>query len=106
MKWQAPLREVQCQIKKADIISLPTLSLNEISIAGMIDILKKYLKRLGIENIAITNKLFIFKGDFLTVHNVTRAIYQRQEKLYLIPQYLFYRPTILFFFCQGCKFPI
>ncbi len=75
MKWQAPLREVQCRIEKADIIPLPTLPLDKALIARCIDILKKYLKRLGIENVAIFNKLLIFKGDFLTMRNITRAIY-------------------------------
>lgn len=66
---------MQCQIEKADIISLLTLPLDKALIAGTIDILKAYLKRLGIKNVAITNKLLIFKGDFLTMHNLTRTIY-------------------------------
>ncbi len=87
MKWQTPLREVQCRIKKVDIIPLPTLPLDETSIAGCIDILKEYLKRLEIKDIAILNKLLIFKGDFLIVRNVTRAIYRRQEELRLIERF-------------------
>ncbi len=81
MKWQAPLQEVLCRIEKADIILLPTLLLDKALIAGYINILKEYLKRLEIEDLVILNKLFIFKSDFFTRRNVTRAIYQRQEEL-------------------------
>ena len=83
---------MQCQIEKVDIISLSTLSLDETLIAGTIDILKEYLKRLGIENAAITNKLLIFKRDFLTVRNVTKVIYQHQEELYSIDKFQFIEP--------------
>lgn len=75
MKWQTSLQEVQCWIEKADIIPLPTLLLDKSSIKGTIEIFKKYLKRLGIKNVAIINKFLIFKGDFLIVRNVTKAIY-------------------------------
>lgn len=44
----------------------------------------KYLNRLGIEDIIIINELLIFDRDIFIVYNVTRAIYQYQEKLYLI----------------------
>lgn len=54
---------------------LPILPWNKALIVKIIDIFKKYLKRLEIESVAITNKLFIFKKDYLTVRNVTRAIY-------------------------------
>ena len=54
---------------------LPTLALDQASIAGCIGILIEYLKRLGIEDVAIINKQLIFKEDFLTVRNVTRAIH-------------------------------
>ncbi|MCJ1346581.1 hypothetical protein MMC31_004799 [Peltigera leucophlebia] len=100
MKWQAPLREVQCQIEKADIIPLPTLPLDESSIAGTIEILKEYLKRLGIEDVAIINKLLIFKGDFLTVRNVTRAIFRRQEELRSIDRFQFIEPIAGLFYLQ------
>ena len=71
---------MQCQIEKVDIILLPTLPLDEASIAGIIDILKEYIKRLEIENVSITNKLLIFKEDFLTIHNIPRVIYWCQEE--------------------------
>ena len=75
MKCQASLQKVQCQIEKKDIIFLPILPLDKTSIIKYINILKKYLKRLEIDNIAIINKLLIFKKDFFTICNVIRAIY-------------------------------
>ncbi len=69
-------------------------------IAGCIDILKEYLKRLGIEDVAIFNKLLIFKGDFLTVRNVTRAIYQCQEELRPIERFQFIKPIARLFYLQ------
>lgn len=69
MKWEVLLQKVQCHIKKADIISLPNLSLDKTLVARCIDILKKCLKRLKIENIAI------FKKDFLTIYNIIRVTY-------------------------------
>ena len=65
MKWQAPLQEVQHQIEKADIIPLPTLPLDESLIVGTIEILKKYLKKLGIEDVAILISFLSLKEIFL-----------------------------------------
>ena len=62
-------------IKKAPIIPLLTLSLDEILITRCINIFKKYLKRLGIEDVTIINKLFIFKGDFFLVNTIIKVIY-------------------------------
>lgn len=53
--------------KKIVIISLPTLPLDKFSIIKTIDILKKYLIKLGIKDVAIINKLFIFKRDFFNM---------------------------------------
>ena len=74
--------------------------MDETLIARTINILKKYLKRLGIKNIAITNKLLIFKGDFLILRNVTRTIYLRQEELYPIEKFQFIKPIAGLFHLQ------
>ncbi len=100
MKWQASLQEVQYRIEKSDIILLSSLPLDKALIAGCIDILKKYLQRLRIEDVAILNKLLIFKGDFLTVRNVTRAIYLRQKELRLIERFQFIEPIAGLFHLQ------
>lgn len=75
INWQALLQKIQYQIKKTNIISLLILSLNKTLIVERIDILKKYLKKLEMEDIVITNKLLIFKGDFLIMCNITTIIY-------------------------------
>lgn len=41
----------------------------------IIKILKKYSKRLKIEDIVNINKFFIFKRDFFTIYNITKVIY-------------------------------
>lgn len=51
------------------------LFLNKFRIIEIIKIFEKYPKRFEIENIAIINKFFIFKRDFLTINNITRLIY-------------------------------
>lgn len=66
---------MQCQIKKTNIISLLILFLDKILIIKTINIFKKYLKKLKIENIAIINKLLIFKENFIIIYNIIRAIY-------------------------------
>lgn len=66
----------------------------------MIDIFKKYLKKLKIESVIITNKLLTFKKDYLIIHNITRAIYQCQEKLYLIEKFQFIEPITKLFHLQ------
>lgn len=63
--------------------------MDKISIKRIIDILKEYFKRLGIENVTIINKLFIFKEDFFIIYNVNKIIYQYKEKLYLMKKFLF-----------------
>lgn len=89
MKWQVPLWEVQYYIEKVDIIFLSILPLHEVVTTRYIDIPKKYLKRLGIEDIAISIKLLILKKDFLTMCNVNRAIYWYLEELRLIIKFQF-----------------
>ena len=63
------------------------LLLDETSISGTINIFKEYLKKLELDNITITNKNIICKRDFLMVHNITKAIYQQQDKKHSIHQY-------------------
>lgn len=76
--FKAPLREIQCPLEKADLLPLPVLNINESSISGTIDILRTYLKRLGLEDCVVGGKKIMFRGNFLTVRNITRAIYQGQ----------------------------
>lgn len=52
------------------------------------------------EDITIINKLLIFKGDFLTMHNIIREIYSHQEKLHLIKRFQFIKSIAKLFHLQ------
>ena len=99
-KWLVPLSNIQCLMEKTKLLLLPTLLLDEVFISGTIDILKKYLKRLELDKIAVTNKSIICKGDFLMVCNITRAIYQQRNKKRLIYWYQYIEPIAGFFHMQ------
>ena len=98
--FQAPLREVQCPIEKSELLPLPVLDLDEASISGTIEILRTYLKRLGIENCVVGGKKVMFRGDFLTVRNITRAIYQSQMEIHPIDRFEFIKPIAGFLHLQ------
>lgn len=53
-------------MEKTNIIFLAILFLDKFLITKTINISKKYLKKLKIKNIAIINKLFNLKKDFLS----------------------------------------
>lgn len=53
---------------------LPTLLLDELSIAGTIDIMETHLRRLGLEEVAVRDKKIMFRGYYLTARHVTKAI--------------------------------
>lgn len=69
-----PLKNIQYLIKKADIILLPILLLNEAKILETIDILYCLIECLGLKGI-IKDKIVLIKGDYLTVKNMTRVLY-------------------------------
>lgn len=99
-KFEAPLQEVRCSMEKADLLPLPTLALDKSSIAGTIDILKEYLERLGLEDIMVREKRIMFKGDYLTVHNITRAIFWRVGEERAIDNFQFIEPVAGMFHLQ------
>lgn len=68
-------------------MTLSTWYLDEFLIDKYINILKEYENIFGIEDVTIIKRLLIFKKNFLTIHNVIKAIYQRQEKLCLIERF-------------------
>ena len=75
-KWPTPLPDIQCRMEETDLIPLPTLPLDESSISGTIDILRSYIKdTLELEDHVMQDKCIMFKGDYLTVRNIRRAIY-------------------------------
>ena len=66
-------------MRKADGIPLSILPLNEASIAETVYILRWLTKRLGLKDV-VEDKIISIKRDFLTVRNITRAIYRKQDK--------------------------
>lgn len=87
--FQAPLKEIQCPIEKSELLPLPVLDLDKASISGTIEILRTYLERLGIKDCVVNGKKVMFRGDFLTVRNITRAIYQSQIEIHPIDRFEF-----------------
>ena len=59
---------------KVDVISLPILPLNKASIAKIVNILRWLTEYLGLINI-VEDKVVSIKEDFLTLRNITCAIY-------------------------------
>ena len=98
--FKAPLREIQCPLEKADLLPLPVLDIDKSSISGTIDILKTYLKRLGLEDCVVGGKKIMFRGNFLTVRNITRAIYQGQIEVQPIDCFEFIEPIAGFLHLQ------
>ena len=76
-KWPAPLRTQRCALLKADVVPLPTFPLNKANIEDNIDILRNLLARLQLAEV-VEGNVVMLKGDWLTVRNVTRAIYRKQ----------------------------
>lgn len=79
-----PLKEIQCAVQAADILPLPTLSFDESKISGTIEILQELVIRLGLNPQILHGKKVIFKGNYMTVRNITWAIYYKQEELFYI----------------------
>lgn len=72
--WPIPLKDIRCAIKKANVFSLLILPLNEATILETIDILRSLIERLGLKSV-VEDKIVPIKGDFLTIRNITQALY-------------------------------
>lgn len=81
--FRAPFGEVQYPMDKSELPPLPVLDLDEASISGTIKVLGTYPERLGLEYCVVGGKKIMFRGDFVTVRNITRAIYQSQMEIHL-----------------------
>lgn len=75
-----PLKELQCAKEKANILSFPVLPYNKFEISETIDILRKLIQRFDLNDNVFEDKVVMAKGDWLTVQNITLAIYQKQEE--------------------------
>ena len=76
------------------------MDLDKALILRTIKILRIYLERLRLKDCIVDNRKIMFKGDFLTVRNITRAIYQNQIEIHLIDRFEFIEPIAGFFYLQ------
>lgn len=70
-----PLKEMQCAKDKANILLLPTLPYNESEISETINILRELIQYLDLDDYVFEDKVGVAKRDWLTIRNITRAIY-------------------------------
>ena len=77
--WPMPLKDIQYPVRKVDIIPLPILSLKKSKISEKINILCCLVERLSLKGV-VEDKVVSIKDDYLTIKNVTRALYQKQGK--------------------------
>ncbi len=74
------LKSIQCVKEKANILLLPILPYDESEISETIDILRELIQCLSLDDYVFEDKIVIVKEDWLTVQNITRAIYQKAEE--------------------------
>ena len=77
--WPMPLKDIRYIIKKANVILLPILPLNKATILKTINILRFLNERRSLESV-IEDKIVPIKRDFLTIRNVTWALYCKQDE--------------------------
>ena len=77
--WPMPLKDIRCAIRKTDVIFLPILPLNKATISETIDILHFLVERLSLQGV-VEDKIVPIKRDFLTIKNVTQALYCKQDE--------------------------
>lgn len=77
--WPMPLKDIWYTIKKANVILLPILSLKKTTISKTINILRFLVELLSLKGV-VEDKIVLIKGDFLTIRNVTQALYCKQDK--------------------------
>ncbi len=77
--WPIHLKDIQCIIRKADIIPLPILLLDKTKISKTINILHCLVERLGLKGV-VEDKVVLIKVNYLTARNVTCALYQKQSE--------------------------
>lgn len=75
--WQLPLLNMHYATKKVDILSLPTLSYNEFTIAGTFNILQKLTPMFRVNEKIIREKFILLNSDLLILQNVTQVILKK-----------------------------
>ena len=67
----SPLSELRVKQSRAIIYTLKTLDLDEASISGTMEILKRIAEELQLDADDIVDRRVMFHGDYLTVRNIT-----------------------------------
>lgn len=78
---------MRCRLEKAEVLTLPTLALDEAKISDVIEILDSYVKILDLTPEMVDNTLVLLKGDYLTVRNLRLAVYQAKFEPHFIDTY-------------------
>ena len=97
--WLMPLKDIKCAIRKANVMFLPILPLNEATISETIDILHSLVKRLGLKSM-VEDKILPIKGDFLIIKNVIQALYCKQDKENTLYKFFWLEPIARLFHLQ------
>lgn len=74
------LKNILYQIRKTDIILFSIYPLNKSKISETVSILSCLIECMGLKSI-VKDKVVSIKDNYLTIKNITHAIYQKQNKL-------------------------
>lgn len=94
-----PLKVIQYAIRKADVIFLLILLLNEATISETINILRFLVKWLGLKDM-VEDKIMPIKRNFLTIRNVTQALYYKQDEPNTLYKFSWLEPIAELFHLQ------
>ena len=92
-KWPSPLADLRCRLEKAEVLTLPTLALDEAKISDIIEIVDSYIKILDLTPEMVDDKLVPLKEDYLTVRNLRLAVNQSKFELRSIDRYQWIEPV-------------
>jgi hypothetical protein len=95
-----PLAHIRVNEKRAHVMTFQTLDMDESSISGTIDILKALLDELGIDSDDVDDRKVMLHGDYLTVRNVTRAMFRRSVEPELLMRFGWVEPIAGLFHLQ------
>lgn len=86
--------------KKVDILSLPILPYHKSKISETIDILKELIYYLDFDDYVFEDKIMMVKKNWLTIQNITQAIYQKQEEPKILYTLGWIEPIVGLFYLQ------
>ncbi|KAI5781360.1 hypothetical protein DFH27DRAFT_616856 [Peziza echinospora] len=91
----------QLHVRKSEIYTMPILDMNEARVAANIEIIKAVMKEAGIGlDEGLEDKLVMFKGDWLTARNITKAVFERLEEVKPADSLQWVEPVIGLFHLQ------